>query len=221
MSRRMILPLGCYVMLSLGVTLSSGCNLIAYPLYMAKSEQTKKVPAEYGQLGDKTVCIWVWAEDAIVFDFPQIPLEVADYAKHYMAKNIKAKFVDPLAVDRFRRQEYDAASLSPVEVGRRFEADVVLFIQVLEFRTRPANSPNLLQGYISASCWLYDCTGQKALYSPDRVLWSGQVETSYPTRGPVSMMQANDVSIRAQVLGLFAQELARKFYQYRVKLHPS
>ncbi len=221
MSRLKILPVLSWAALCAGAALWSGCNLIAYPLYMAGSEKTRKVPAEYGQLGGKTVCVWVWADDAIAFDFPHIPLEVADYARHYIVKNVKAKFVDPLAVDRFRREEYDATSLSPVEVGRRFETDVVLFIQVLEFRTRPANSPNLFQGHISASCSLYDCTGQKALYSPDRVLWSGQVQASYPARGPVSIMQANDVSIRAQVLTLFAQELARKFYEHRVKLNRS
>jgi len=198
--------------------LSWGCNWLAGPLYLLSAEQTKKIPAEYGQLAGKRVCVWVWADDSVLFDFPALRSEVAGYAKHYIAEHVNASFVDPLAVEKFHRERYDADSLSPVEVGQHFDADVVLFIQVLDFRTRPIDSPNLFQGHVAASCALYDCRGEKPPFSPDRQLWTGQVEVTYPPRGPVGMMQSNEVTIRAQVLTAFAQELAKKFYDYTVKL---
>ena len=44
-----------------------------------------------------------------------------------------------------------ATAFDPVEVGRRFKADKVIYLELLEMRMRRPEAPTLLQGRISAS----------------------------------------------------------------------
>ena len=104
-----------------------------------------------------------------------------------------------------------------VQVGRKFDADVVLFIQISDFTTRPPGSPNLFQGYLLAQCALYDCRGELPDESPKRKLWDGKVDVKFPDH-PVSMMESNDIKMRSALLGMFGESLAKKFYEYKVKV---
>jgi len=197
------------------MTSAVGCNVIGPTMYIMQADRTRKVQAEYGDLAGKTVCICVWADDAIVFDYPQICLDVANHAKFALGEHIKCEFVDPVAVDSFQRSDYHADQLSVVQIGKRFGADVVLSIQVVEFRTRPVASASLFQGLISTSCALYDCKGDLPVHSKARGLWSGQIKITYPETRPLSMTDADDLSMRAATLQVFGQALAKKFYTHR------
>jgi hypothetical protein len=200
---------------------STGCNLISAPLSMLAQEQTKKVPAEYGDLPGKTVCVWVWADESLLFEYPIIRLDVANHAKHFLKQHVKnIKIVDPSAVDKFQRNEYDADSMPVVQVGKRFKADVILFIQVSEFVTRPSGSPNLFQGRMNTQCALYDCKGDLPPESPERKLWGSKIEVVFPER-PVGMMDSDDLRIRATLLKLFGENLAKKFYDYQAPVRES
>jgi hypothetical protein len=194
---------------------SSGCNLIGAPLSMMAQNQTQKVPAEYGNLSGKNLCIWVWADESLLFEYPVIRLDVANHVKHLLKQHVKnIKIVDPATVDKFQRNEYDADTMPVVQVGKRFKADVVLFIQVSDFLTRPSGSPNLFQGRMNAQCALYDCKGDLPLESTERKLWGGKIEVVFPER-PVGMMDTDDLRIRATLLELFGENIAKKFYDYQ------
>lgn len=204
-----------FCLLLLPLMFTAGCNLIGAPLSMMAQDQTKKVPAEYGDLPGKNVCIWVWADESLLFEYPVIRLDVANHARHYLKQHVKnIKVVDTAVVDKFQRNEYDADTMPVVQVGKRFKADVVLFIQVSDFVTRPTGSPNLFQGRMNTQCALYDCKGDLPLESPERKLWGGKIDTVFPER-PVGMMDTDDLRIRSTLLELFGEKIARKFYDYQ------
>jgi hypothetical protein len=117
-------------------------------------------------------------------------------------------------VDKFQRSEYDADTMPVVQIGRKFNADVVLYIQVSNFVTRPNGSPNLFQGKMNTLCSLYDCKGQLPTESNERKLWSGKVDVVYPEH-PMGMMETNDLVIRSTLLKLFGETISQKFYEYR------
>jgi len=194
----------------------AGCNLIAAPLSIMAQDQTKKVPAEYADLSGKNLTIWVWADESLLFEYPVIQKDTANHARYFLLQHVKnVKITDIDAVDRFQRSNYDADTLPVPQVGRKFNADAVLFIQVSEFVTRPAGAPNLFQGRMNTQCALYDCKGDLPVESPNRKLWSGAVSVVYPER-PVGLMDSNDLTIRSVLLKLFGEALAKKFYEHQV-----
>jgi hypothetical protein len=197
---------------------SAGCNWVGPAMSFAAMEQTKKVPAEYSELGGKKVCIWVWSDESLLFEYPAIRIDAANWAKYYIKQNVKSvDFVDPIRVHKFQESNYEADAMPIVEIGQKFEADVVLFIQVSEFTTRPQGSPNLFQGHMNAQCALYDCKGELPVESPKRKLWDGKIDIEFPDH-PVSTMESSDVKMRSTLLGMFGESLAKKFYEYKVKL---
>jgi hypothetical protein len=221
MSAKKMVLLNVFGLFVIPLLFSTGCNLIAAPLSILAQDQTKKVPAEYGNLSGKTVCLWVWADESLLFEYPIIRLDVANHARHFIKQHVKnVKIVDPSVVDKFQRNEYDADSMPVVQVGKRFKADVVLFIQVSDFVTRPSGSPNLFQGRMTTQCALYDCKGDLPPESSERKLWGSKIEVVFPER-PVGMMDTDDLRIRATLLELFGESIAKKFYDYQAPARES
>ncbi len=221
MLKKKIIYLKTFGLFLLPLFMVTGCNLIGAPLSMLAQDQTKKVPAEYGELSGKTVCLWVWADESLLFEYPIIRLDVANHAKHFLKQHVKnIKIVDTSVVDKFQRNEYDADTMPVVQVGKRFKADVVLFIQVSDFVTRPSGSPNLFQGRMNTQCALYDCKGDLPPESPERKLWGSKIEAVYPER-PVGMMDTDDLRVRATLLELFGEDIAKKFYDYQAPVRGS
>lgn len=205
--------------LALLVLLSAtGCREIGGLWYAANADRTKKVPAEYADLAGKRVCVWVWADDAILFDHARIRLDVANHVKFAIGQHVECDFVAPAVVDKFQRANNQAEELGIVQVGRRFDADVVLFIQITEFRTRPLTSPSSFQGVITSHCALYDCKGTLPADNPERRQWSEKITITFPEGRPWNMTEADDFSTRSATLQVFGQALAKKFYTHRVPL---
>ncbi len=193
----------------------SGCNLLAFPMYAMNANKTKKVLPEYAGLAGKRICIWVWADESLMFDYPAIRLDIATHVKYFIQQHIKCDIVDPIEVDKYRKSNYQVDILSPVEIGKHFKADLVLFIEVNDFGTQMPDSPELLQGHLSAHCVLYDCKGTMPITSPSRKLWSGNINIVYPKDRPVSAAQMNALAMRSIILKLFGEQLAKKFYEHR------
>jgi hypothetical protein len=203
------------LLLALG---AAGCNWLGPAMSFMELEKEKKVTAEYNELAGKKVCIWVWADESLVFEYPAVRVDTANWAKYYIKQNVeKVDFVDPIRVYKFQESNYEADAMPVVEVGQKFEADMVLFIQVSDFTTRPPSSPNLFQGHMNAQCALYNCKGELPVESPKRKLWDGKIDIEFPDH-PVSIMESNDVKMRSALLGMFGESLARKFYDYKVKV---
>jgi len=210
---RQKLPLAAGLRLILLAT--GGCNLLASPMYALAADRTQKIQAEFEDLEGKDVCLWVWADESVSFSYPQVRLDVANHVRHAINQHINCTFTDPLAVHKFQRSDYEADRLPMVEIGRKFDADMVMHIQLLEFRTHPYGSDSLLQGHILAQCALYDCRGDLPVQSRDRELWSGRVEVDFPEKHPLNPTEADVFYVRSATIQVFSQALAKKFYTHR------
>jgi len=194
-----------------------GCNLLT-PLAFV-GDYKKSVSPEYDKLAHKRVTILVWTSPATLFDYPYARFELASYVgeklKTEMAqRNLAIDLVDPRDVEDHLQRELRAQA-DPVAVGREFDADCVLYLEVFEFQMRDVRQPQLLQGRISASTTLYDL--QAAGAEPARYDLT-PVDCVHPEGTPAVMGPTNAPLIREQAYRKFAEQVARKFYEHSVDL---
>ena len=202
------------LLLLTGLAGSTGCKMMGMAMYPLLAERKEKIPAEYEDLEGKKICTWVWADEAALFEFPTLKLDVANHASYFIRQHIKCDFVDAVAVERFQRTNYDSDQLSVVEIGQRFNADAVLFIEIIEFQVHPSGARSMVQGKLTAQCSLYKCTGDLPVESRQRQVWDGEINVTYPEGRPISVRDASPQYVRSATLKVFAAALAKKFYSH-------
>lgn len=194
------------------IVAACGCQETGSLLYTLKADDTKKVKAESSELEKKRICIWVWIDDDVLFEHPNLRPDIANHVKSALSQQVECTFVDPATVEQYQRSDYESDQLGVVPIGRHFEADRVLHVEVSEFRTRPTATPSLFQGTIRTQCTLYDCTGEEKDTSEKRRLWTKKIDVVYPETRSLGQNETDDVQIRSNTLLVFADLLAKCFY---------
>ena len=191
----------------------SGCNLLI-PLAMLGNPKQKIAP-EYDKLPNARTLVVVWADRATLFDYPHVRLELATYVRDKIAAELKgADLVDPVAVADYQERTL-GGSLDPEEVGREFDAALVVYIELLQFQIRDPEAPDFLRARIEASVAVYDL---KADPDEPRIQHLKPVEVLYPERGGILFSATNSATVRQATYVLFAEQVARKFYEYEEEL---
>ncbi|HEY3242333.1 MAG TPA: hypothetical protein VGM03_03195, partial [Phycisphaerae bacterium] len=124
-----------YALLLATAILSSGCNWFT-PLVMM-GEHKRKVPAEFTKLTGQNVLILVWAQPETLFDYPYVRVETASHIRDKLAAELQTRkthvdFVEPARSEDYLRRTLDV-SYDPMDVGRKFDASMVVYIELLEF----------------------------------------------------------------------------------------
>ena len=110
-------------------------------------------------------------------------------------------------------QKNPAARIDARAVGRAFDADYVIFIEVLRFQIRDSDHPKLLRGRIHASVSVHD---RAADQDQLRRFELAPVDCVYPRGGSVMLTATNSPLIREQTYRKFGEMVARKFYEHTV-----
>ena len=195
--------------------LSTGCNLISLPYVLFGPEPTEKVQAEFSHLKGKRVVVLVWAEQATLYEYPHVQVEVAGYVHYHLKEQIKPlDIVPPSQVKRYMQSHPDWATEHPGRIGRHFKADIAMMIELMEFTTREPGSPNLFRGRARAGITVYDLTGDQEL--PKGIALK-PAEAVYPSDRPIGVLRADDRQIRAETYHELGRTVARKFYDHEVK----
>jgi len=195
---------------------AASCNLLK-PIALFV-EPTKKVAPEFDKLPGKKVAVLVWTESATLFDYPNIRFELATYVgdKLYTElgqRGAGTKIVDPRDVEDFI-QKTPSAQLDPYMVGKKFDADYVVYMEILQFQLRDPNAPQFLRGHVEASVSVHDVRG--AASGPRRYdLITARCE--YPDDRPVALTATNAPLVREATYRKFAETVARKFYEHTLK----
>jgi len=190
-----------------------GCRLLAAPWLLWGPEPTRTVPAEYPYLAGKKICVFVWAEMDTLFVYPHVQLEVAEHVTYAMQGKVPgASFIPNRKVQELQRREPNWDRADPAVLGKRFGAERVLMIELTQYGTREPDSPHLYRGRMSANVKVYDTGYPKAAPAYKTV-----VETVYPPNS-VGQWGSSENSIRLATMQLFAEELAGKFYDRKVKV---
>ena len=107
------------------------------------------------------------------------------------------------------------ASSDPQTVGREFDADMVVYLELLRFQIRDPEAPDYLRAQIEASVAVYDL---KADPDEPKVYQLKSVEIVYPEHGGILFNASNSTQVRQGAYVLFAEQVARKFYEHEEKL---
>ncbi len=184
-----------------------GCNLLIPVVLM--QEHKRKVPAEFSRLEGKKTLVTIWAPPETLFDYPRVRLELTSFIADKLKAQVKdIRMVEPMKVeDHIQRSLH--ADTDPARLGRQFEADMVVYLELLEFQIRDPHVPDLVQARIRASVQVRDLTAD-----PDEPQFYELTPASIvePENGPQLMTQANVVQIRRAAYAKFAEAVARKFY---------
>lgn len=191
----------------------AGCQLIAAPFLMWGQEPTKDVPAEYPYLAGKKVAIVVWADTDTLFEYPQVQFDVSEFLAASLKSNVKGLTVVPARqVVDYQRRDASWYNRPPGEIGRDFGADRTLMVELTEYTTREPNSPHLKRGRISANLKVYDTSKKDVAPS-----YKTNITCKYPS-GDAADWGSDDRSIRAATMQAFADEVANRFYDRKVKV---
>lgn len=198
------------MLIAIGLALlPCGCNLLI-PLAILSNPKQKIAP-EYDKLAGGRTLIMVWADSATLFDYPHVRFELASHVADKITAELQTvEVVDPVRVADWRERELDAA-LSPEAAGREFDADTVVYIELLRFQIRDAEAPDFLRARLEASVAAYDLRAD-----PDepKVYHLKPVEVIYPERGGILFNSTNSSQVRHTAYVLFAEQVARKFHEY-------
>ena len=193
------------------------CNLLTPLAFFG--EHKKKVAPEFDKLADQRVAILVWTDAATLFDYPFARFEIATYVGDKLTvemaqRQLGTVVVDPRDVDDFLQRNLDA-QIDPRAVGQEFDADYVVYVEVLKFQVRSPEEPQFLRGLISASVSVHDLRADPD--QPQRYELA-PVDCAYPEGQPVLFTATNSPLVREALYRKFAEQVARKFYEHTVDL---
>ncbi len=205
-----------FVLLLLLPTVTA-CNLLTPLIFVG--EHKKKVSPEFDKLANSRVAVLVWTDQSTLFDYPYARFELATYIGDKLSAEMAQRSHDvevvrTQRVEDFLQQHLDA-QIDPDTVGREFDVDYVVYVEVLEFQMRDPDQPQLLRGTVNASVTVHDIRAEPELAETFEL---APVYCIYPEAGPVLMTATNSPQIREQTYHKFSELVARKFYEYTVDL---
>ena len=201
----------------LALMLLASCNLLVPVVFVGDHRQN--VPPEFDKLAGRRVAVVVWVAPSTLFDYQFARLELATYVADKLRtemalRDTGTEVVDPRDVEDYLQKSLDA-QVNPTVVGRDFDADYVLYVEVSEFQIRDPEEPQLLRGRISAAVSVHDVTDNPSVL---RRYELAPVECVHPEEQPVLLSNINSSLIREGTYRKFAEQVARKFYEHSVDL---
>jgi hypothetical protein len=196
--------------LPIAAVLACGCNLLI-PFGVLTNPKEEVAP-EFDKLPGTRTLVVVWADAATLFDYPHVRFELASYVRDKLAAEVAdVDLVNPVRVADYQERTLDA-SADPVAMGREFDADMVVYLELLKFQIRDPQAPDYLRAEIEASVTVYDL-----LADPDEpgTYRLEPVEVRYPEQGGVLFSASHSGQVRQGAYVLFAETVARKFYTYQ------
>ncbi|MEI8194270.1 MAG: hypothetical protein WCI73_00005, partial [Phycisphaerae bacterium] len=196
------LLMGC-VGMSLG-----GCGWLA----MASERVSgKNVPADYKNLDDKSVAIVIYPDWATGLEYAGARDEIGAFTTAQFREFLpKTKLVNYKEVIHWQDDTTQWRNMDMKDIGKHFGVDRILYIEILDYRSRQPGAENLLQGRIHAMARIYetDAPGVAAA-------WEQEFDVSWPAiaEGP---LKSNDLTVRRRVLEAFSEQLVNNFHEHQV-----
>ncbi len=196
--------------------LLAGCNYLAYPLYVLSPAMPDKTEeAEYKDLPNKTVAVIIYVDPGILYDYPELREQISSVVGYQLTKHVdKVKAVTAERITHFQDENADWEGMDKTTVGRKLGADYVLDVSVITFSTLEPGSTYLHRGYLTAQVALHKCS----LPEKDACVWNGgEIQIKYPQKDTMGDLNGDDREIRNKTVLAFAELLAKKFYNHKIK----
>lgn len=188
----------------------AGCDAFRAMAVMAQPP-TEKVNAEFNRLEGKKTLVYVWGPADILWDYPKVRLDLAAYISAYLEKNVKKITVVPAVRVESYLEEISSPNIDPVEVGKHFEAEMVVHVSIFQLSMRDPGYANLYKGRLGGSIVVWDMSksGEPAERVPLR-----DVVVTVPPGQSVGMPNTRPEQIRQATYDTFAVEVGRKFHEW-------
>ncbi len=188
-----------------GVT---GCQALV-PLAILGQAQTQKMPAEFDKLAGAKAVVLVWAEPDVLFDYPNVRLEIGSYVGDHLKAHVKdLRLVPPRQVEDYV-ERLPGSTQDPEACGRQFHADKVIHITLMEFSMRDRELAHFYRGRIRASIAVYDLKDKSGTTQRYTLADAAVV---YPEKNPVGFDRTAAQVVRQKTYEAFADAVGRKFY---------
>jgi hypothetical protein len=189
-----------------------GCNLLEYPFYVLFGQSHTKVKAEYTGLENQKTAVIIVGQSAIDFEEPYARMDLALATEQTLKEYIKGvELADQEEIQNFQRSRLDWYSMPIADILNQFQVQRLLYVELIQFTIREPDSVNLLRGHIWAQLRVYEQESD----TPDIPVLETEAEVVFPEQAPSSYSEAARFNIRQQSIGLFSQEVARKFYDHK------
>ena len=197
------------VVIAAGLCALAGCQA---SYFMMGKEPKKTVGAEFGKLEGKTTAIVVWCDQATLDTDAKARFRVADTVRYYMQRDIKkAKFANVREITEYQEQSgSDWEGLTNVELGKRFKADYVIRIDLVEYTARARDAREVLKGRVRATISVYDVEHAGG----DRPVYTTEVAATYPQDGRTDTLNATDLDVINGALRSFGEKVSQKFFEH-------
>lgn len=191
-----------------------GCNWLIPGMILA-GPPTEKVEPEFARLKGKKVLVLVWAPPAVLTNYPYARYDIAKYVGDALRSQIEeVTTVSARHVEDYVSKRSQGAA-DPEVVGRHFQADLVVYLELLRYRMRWPESPHLYRGDIHASVVVFDLNAAGG--EPERYELS-TASVLHPEGAPVSVHKTTEQKLRKETSEIFAERVALKFKAHRVEL---
>jgi hypothetical protein len=189
----------------------AGCDQAAWILVKTVGPWVPedKVEAEYRLSGQSVLVLVDVADPALASAYPRLELMVSDgICKALEQHGAAGPIVPARSLAAARRTEPDFARWSVVEAGRYFNVDVVLHVELYEFRLADSPGGNVFHGYAeSAVRVVLSETGKQA--------WPVLASARLVTAETLPDVQPEDpAEVETILAGGLADKIARYFYTY-------
>jgi len=192
---------------------TGGCWLVPY--FVQDRHPKETIKAEYPLEADRLIII-PYASTEVLFSDPRLPLEISrdlinEIAKRLGPKRVKI-FINPVEVQRWQEANLEWPNISLVEMGKGFNADTVLYVELERYSLMEENSANLYRGRVRARIKVV----QPA--APHNPVYETVVETVFPERAPVGVTSSTEQSVRTYTNLVFAENVVDKFIDHEVEI---
>ena len=192
--------------------LGAGCDQAAWILVKTVGPWVpeEKVEAEY-RLGGQSVLVLVdVADPAVASAYPRLELIVSDGICKALEREGAAGPIVPVhSLAAARRTEPDFARWSVAQVGRYFNVDLVVHVELYEFRLKDSPGGNVFHGYAESAVRVVSPETEKQVWP---VLASARLVTAKTMPDVQPEESAEVATILAEGL---ADKIARYFYTYK------
>jgi hypothetical protein len=208
---RPIPPPGSVAALALGLLFAGACQL---PYFLMAKEPKRKVAAEFDKLDGSTAAVVVWCDQATLDEDYAARHRTAEAVRYFLARHAKgAKLVDARVITDFQeRSGSDWESMTNVDLGRRFKAEFVIRIDLLEYAAQVRDVQAVRRSRVRATVAVYDVARSPA----DRPVYTTEVVGSYPEGQKADVLDLSDVDMLNGAVRVFGERVAQKFHAHEV-----
>ncbi len=181
---------------------------------IVKPKEWRDIPKEYDLHAEKLIIV-PYAGTEIRFDYPTVPLEASLQISYAIARYLPeqvGEIVHPVRVARWQESDLEWLNMTPEEIGRKFDADTVLYVEIEQYSTMEEKSANLLRGRAAARVQVVK-VGEAS-----NPAYEGDAEVLFPEDHPLNALTISERAIRQATNRLFGEAVVNKFRDRRVEV---